>query len=58
MQCDSVCGCVLYSYNDASCKEGDVVCFNQPITLSTLPEEGGQVCMHCVWVVDHTVLCS
>ena len=31
------------SYDDPSCKPGDVVRYDQRITLTTLPNEGGQV---------------
>ena len=31
------------SYDDPEAKEGDVVCYGQPVALVTLPEEGGQV---------------
>ena len=33
----------LYSYGEPEAKEGDVVCYGQPVALVTLPEEGGQV---------------
>ena len=42
---ESVCDCVfLYcSYGEPQAKEGDVVCYGQPVALVTLPDEGGQV---------------
>ncbi len=37
--------CPAYSYDDPAAKTGDVVCYEQPIILTTLPNEGGQVIM-------------
>ena len=40
--CVCVCVCVC-SYDAPEAKEGDVVCYGQPVSLVTLPGEGGQV---------------
>ena len=32
------------SYDSQDAKPGDVVCYGQYVTLTTLPNEGGQVC--------------
>ena len=31
------------SYGESEAKEGEVVCYGQPVALVTLPDEGGQV---------------
>lgn len=36
------------SYGEPESKEGDVVCYGQPVALVTLPEEGGQVRLLCL----------
>jgi len=41
----------LPSY-DSDAKPGDVVCYGQHITLTTLPNEGGQVNIHN-WMYLH-----
>lgn len=46
-----------YSYDDPEAKEGDVVCYSQPVALVTLPEEGGQVSIQLGVMISGCLLC-
>jgi hypothetical protein len=37
---------VITSYGEQEAKEGEVVCYGQPVALVTLPDEGGQLGLH------------
>ena len=40
---ECVCVFLYCSYGEPQAKEGDVVCYGQPVALVTLSDEGGQV---------------
>ena len=40
---DSLIYMFHHSYGESEAKEGEVVCYGQPVALVTLPDEGGQV---------------